>query len=86
MGRLMAEATSVREAFLSRQEGKRFELLPEGKPTERIFSGWSENHIALSEKNFEAFPGQEFLRGKTVSGIYRYVPGASREPPPEQVS
>lgn len=52
MSRLTAEAEAVREAFLAKHDGRELELLPEGSPTRRKFSGWSENHIALNEKNF----------------------------------
>jgi MiaB/RimO family radical SAM methylthiotransferase len=52
MERLVTEAEFVREAFLAKHDGLELELLPEGSPTREKFSGWSENHIALNEKNF----------------------------------
>lgn len=78
MERLLAEAEAVREKFLSEQDGKTMELLPEGDPSAETFSGWSENHVALSETNFIPLPNQEFARGKPVSGRYRHIPGAAR--------
>lgn len=57
MSRLMSEAESVREDFLAAHDGRMLELLPEGSPTREKFSGWSENHIALNEKNFVPHEG-----------------------------
>ena len=62
MTRLMAEAESVREEFLKKHDGRELELLPEGSPTLEKFSGWSENHIALNEKNFVPHSGQELKK------------------------
>lgn len=76
MERLLSEAEAVREAFLKRHDGKELELLPEGSPREGEFSGWSENHIALSEKNFVPNPGQKLQKGLPIRGTYRYFPGA----------
>lgn len=78
MERLLAEAEKVREAFLKRQDGKELELLPEGSPTESSFAGWSENHIALSEKNFVPQGGNPLKKGVPVRGTYRYFPGAEK--------
>lgn len=78
MGRLMAEAEAVREEFLARHDGLELELLPEGSPSFEKFSGWSENHIALSEKNFVPHIGQTYEKGLPMRGTYRYFPGAAK--------
>lgn len=78
MDRLSREAEKVRAEFLMRHDGRRLELLPEGNPTEKAFSGWSENHIALSQKNFVPDSGFALKKGVPVSGVYRYVPGAEK--------
>lgn len=62
MARLMAEAEAVREAFLAKHDGRELELLPEGSPTREKFAGWSENHIALNEKNFVPHGGSELKK------------------------
>lgn len=59
MARLVTEAEAVREAFLAEHDGRELELLPEGSPTREKFSGWSENHIALNERNFVPHEGRE---------------------------
>lgn len=62
MARLMAGAESVREEFLAEHDGKELELLPEGTPSKEKFSGWSENHIALNERNFVPHDGKELKK------------------------
>lgn len=62
MSRLLSLADDIREKFLKEHDGLELELLPEGSPSKEAFSGWSENHIALSEKNFVPHAGQEWRK------------------------
>ena len=76
MKTLLDAAREEKRKFLIRNDGKTLELLLEGTPAREKFDGWSENHVALDETNFEPFPDQEFARGKIVKGTYRYRAGA----------
>lgn len=62
MSRLLSVAEEVRERFLQAHDGLELELLPEGSPSKEAFSGWSENHIALSERNFVLHDGQKLKK------------------------
>lgn len=60
----------VFQEFAKNMEGKTVRVLIEKTPSEKHFSGWSENYLFCNETNINLLPNQEIARGKVVKGIY----------------
>ncbi len=72
MSRLLAAGNAVLAEFSASCDGMRCSMIVEAGSSESSFSGWSENHLALDHRNFVPEPGQEWKRGKSVRGTYRF--------------
>lgn len=72
MRRLLSAGQEALRGFSKACDGLEFDMVVEAGSAEAKFSGWSQNHLALSNENFFPHPGQEWKRGKTVSGTYRF--------------
>lgn len=69
--RLLEAGKIAKADFETRNAGKKFRLLLEGRTDGEKFAGWSENYIALDQDNFVPDPGQVLVRGNVVTGTYR---------------
>lgn len=70
MKRINNVSDEVRKDFLKENSGKSLNLLVE-KVSWEVFSWWSENYIALNEKNFVIDSDSEIKRWNIIRGEYR---------------
>lgn len=72
MVRLLEASEQTKNLFLQKNTSARFSMIVETGSNEKVFSGWSENHIHLDTGNFFPDPNQLWKRGKSVIGTYKF--------------
>lgn len=71
MSEIASKAEAVRESFCKKNNWKTLKILVE-KNSNWLFSGWSENYIALNQNNFIPFKNHEIKHWNIVGWIFHF--------------